>query len=69
LGLSYIDFQERVMAKVDMSDVPGMSPMDIDGVDGAAIDNISTVISFLTVRCDATTSCTLNYQQPVHIDT
>lgn len=48
-SMPFEEYEERVMAKVDMSDVPGMSPMDIDGVDGAAIDNISTVISFLTI--------------------
>lgn len=38
-----------MLQKVDMTDVPGMSPMDVDGVDGQAVDDISTVISLLTV--------------------
>ena len=48
--------QDLVMQKVDMSDVPGMSPMDIDGVDDQAIEDISTVISLLTVTAQTTVS-------------
>ena len=37
------------MAKVDMTDVPGMSPMDVEGLNDQAVANVSTLISLLTV--------------------
>ncbi len=37
------------MAKVDMTEVPGMSAMDVEGLDDQAVANVSTMISLLTV--------------------
>jgi len=48
-GVTFEEWEDLVLQKVDMTDVPGMSPMDVDGVDGQAVDDISTVISLLTV--------------------
>ena len=41
--------QDLVMAKVDMTDVPGMSPLGVEGLDDQAVANVSTLISLLTV--------------------
>mmetsp|Transcript_5106 Transcript_5106/g.14259 ORF Transcript_5106/g.14259 Transcript_5106/m.14259 type:complete len:105 (-) Transcript_5106:153-467(-) len=48
-AVAFDEWEDIVMQKVDMSDVPGMSPMDVDGVDDQALEDISTVISLLTI--------------------
>uniref|UniRef100_A0A061R524 Uncharacterized protein n=1 Tax=Tetraselmis sp. GSL018 TaxID=582737 RepID=A0A061R524_9CHLO len=47
--MSFPDWEELVSAKVDLSDVPGANPLDVEGIDEGTVDSISDFLFLLTV--------------------